>query len=779
MKGNFLIALINNIFIRKKAGKPGKESAEQVQTIFNAAPDSVIVIDEQGKIVQWNPKSTTVFGWSAEEVMNKPLSEVIIPYRYREAHQKGMKRFLETGEGPVLGKTIEIQALHRDNTEFDVALSISPTTVNGKHLFIGFLHDITEKKKAEEKIRENQRVFSTLFYQSPVMKAIAAANTGKYIEVNDAFAGFMGYTKEEILGKTSFELNMLVHPGEWDRILETLAKDGFVRDIETEINGNGKTRWVSTNIDKMHLYGQDCYLTAAIDITARKEAEESIRQMNMELEKRVEEKTREIIQNEKRFRNLIDNSTDIISLTDENFNPVYRSPSTERITGWTNEEREKFSGLELTHPEDLAGMQHTIKKIQETPGKPFHVTFRSRHKDGHYVWMEGTMTNMLQDESIKAIVGNVRDITQKKEAEEKLIKSEKIYKTIASSIPGSVICLLDTDYRYLLIEGDMVEKLGYSKFALLGNKMEEVLATDIFEGIQKELQKVVAGETVTRESRSFGNDILSRFIPLKDENNIVYAVMTVTLDVTNLKNAQRDIAGLNRDLEEKITTRTEQLMEAFSYSVSHDLRAPLRAIIGFAGILEEDYGNKLDDEARRIITVIRNNTGKMGNLIDDLLSFAQTGRRDMVKMNINTRELVQEIITELDIEHTSHAITWEIQVLPDVYGDMATMRQVWINIISNAIKYTGGKPKPHIEIGSFEQQQQTVFFIKDNGVGFDSKYSNKLFKVFQRLHSAVEFEGTGVGLAIVEKIISRHGGKIWAEAELDKGATFYFSLPGA
>jgi len=118
-------------------------------------------------------------------------------------------------------------------------------------------------------------------------------------------------------------------------------------------------------------------------------------------------------------------------------------------------------------------------------------------------------------------------------------------------------------------------------------------------------------------------------------------------------------------------------------------------------------------------------------------------------------------------------------LLPDVYGDIATMRQVWINIISNAIKYTGGKPKPHIEIGSFEQQQQTVFFIKDNGVGFDSKYSNKLFKVFQRLHSAVEFEGTGVGLAIVEKIISRHGGKIWAEAELDKGATFYFSLPGA
>jgi PAS domain S-box-containing protein len=377
----------------------------------------------------------------------------------------------------------------------------------------------------------------------------------------------------------------------------------------------------------------------------------------------------------------------------------------------------------------------------------------------------------------------MRDITQKKEAEEQLIKSEKIYKTIASSIPGSVICLLDTDYRYLLIEGDMLEKLGYSKDTLLGNKMDEILAPEIFDNVQKELQRVLTGETVTRESSSFGYDILSRFIPLKDENNIVYAIMTVTIDVTNLKKAQRVIAELNRDLEEKIIKRTDQLkrsneeMEAFSYSVSHDMRAPLRAITGFAAILEEDYGRKLDDEARRLIAVIRNNTKKMGNLIDDLLAFSRMGRQDMVKTNINTGKIVAEIITDLNTKNTNHTINWDIHKLPGTHGDPNTMRQVWINLISNSVKYTGGKPQPRIEIGSFMQQGQTVFFIKDNGVGFDIKYSNKLFKVFQRLHSADEFEGTGVGLAIVEKIISRHGGKIWAEAELGKGAIFYFSFP--
>ena len=503
-----LFSVRNYIFAIKKAEKQERESEMQIQAIFNAAPDSVIVIDEEGKIVQWNPKSAVIFGWSAEEVLNKRLSEVIIPHRYREAHTMGLNRFLKTGEGPVVGKTIELQALHKNNSEFDIALSISPTIADGKHLFIGFLRDITEKKKAEEKIRENEQVFSTLFHKSPIMKAIAEASTGRYIEVNEAFANFMEHTKEEIIGKTSLELNMLTHPGGRKRVLEMLEEDGFVRNVETEINSSaGKTRWVSTNIDKMNLYGKDCYLTAAIDITQRKL------------------------------------------------------------------------------------------------------------------------------------------------------------------------------------------------------------------------------------------------------------------------------------IEERIINRTEQLkrskeeIEAFSYSVSHDLRAPLRGIIGFATILEEDYGRQLDDEARRLIAIIKSNTAKMGNLVDDLLSFSRMGRQDIVKANIDTAKIIQAIIDDLNARPELRGIRWNIQPLPSASGDVSTIRQVWINLISNAVKYSRNTPHPVIDIGSYTEDGQIVFFIKDNGVGFDIKYKSKLFKVFQRLHGSDEFEGTGVGLAIAEKIISKHGGKIWAEAAVDKGASFYFSLP--
>ena len=243
----------------------------------------------------------------------------------------------------------------------------------------------------------------------------------------------------------------------------------------------------------------------------------------------------------------------------------------------------------------------------------------------------------------------------------------------------------------------------------------------------------------------------------------------------------QSLGEFNQTLEQKVIERTQQLelvnkeLEAFSYSISHDLRAPLRAIIGFTAMLEDMYGSSLDAEAKRIMEVIKSNTLKMGNLIDDLLSFSRMGRQDIVKRSIATNDLVKEIIRDLAIG--DRKISWRIQSLPDTCGDITTIRQVWINLLSNAVKYSRNTEEAVIEIGAFNDNEEVTFFVKDNGVGFDAKYKDKLFKVFQRLHSSSEFEGTGIGLAIVEKIVSKHGGKVWVEAELNRGAAFYFSLP--
>jgi len=256
-------------------------------------------------------------------------------------------------------------------------------------------------------------------------------------------------------------------------------------------------------------------------------------------------------------------------------------------------------------------------------------------------------------------------------------------------------------------------------------------------------------------------------------------------ELGKLTNAFNDMAAQIKitqgHLENKVRERTMQLeasnkeLEAFSYSISHDLRSPLRGIAGFTSMLQEQYGTHLDDDAKRLIEVIMGNTLKMSNLIDDLLSFFRMSRHEMVKSKIPTSQLVSEVIAEFDTKNKP--VNWIIQPLPESFGDINSIRQVWINLISNAIKYSRTVTSPQIEIGATANKHEVVFFIKDNGVGFDIKYSDKLFKVFQRLHGASEFEGTGIGLAIVEKIITKHGGRVWAEAEKNKGATFYFSLP--
>jgi two-component system sensor kinase len=234
--------------------------------------------------------------------------------------------------------------------------------------------------------------------------------------------------------------------------------------------------------------------------------------------------------------------------------------------------------------------------------------------------------------------------------------------------------------------------------------------------------------------------------------------------------------------EKELIKRTTQLetankeLEAFSYSVSHDLRAPLRAIDGFSRVILEEYKDKLDDEGKRYLNIVRDNTQKMGQLIEDLLALSRLGRKEMQVSRIDMAKLAKTVFDELKDANPGRNIQLEIKTLPPAYGDQAMIHQVFVNLLSNAIKFTQFKEKAVIEIGFNTQMNENVYYVKDNGVGFDMQYSNKLFGVFQRLHSAEDFDGTGVGLAIVQRIIHRHGGKVWAEGKVNEGATFYFNI---
>ncbi|MCX8083310.1 MAG: ATP-binding protein [Calditerrivibrio sp.] len=268
---------------------------------------------------------------------------------------------------------------------------------------------------------------------------------------------------------------------------------------------------------------------------------------------------------------------------------------------------------------------------------------------------------------------------------------------------------------------------------------------------------------------------------------LLYILLLRFLKEIKLQHIKKDRAldelqKLKNDLENRVEERTYELkrsnetLEAFAYSISHDLKAPLRAVTGFAKILEEDYGDKLDEEGKRVLTVIKDNVAKMDTLINDILTLSRVQRAKVEFIEIDVNHLVRDILEQLANIYVFSKYHIQVNPLTNCYGDAILLKQVFYNLIENALKYSSKVDSPKIEIGSYVEGDWVVYYVRDNGVGFDSQYKHKLFTLFQRLHQSSQFSGTGVGLAIVKNILQRHGGDVWAEGEKDKGATFYFKL---
>jgi len=372
-----------------------------------------------------------------------------------------------------------------------------------------------------------------------------------------------------------------------------------------------------------------------------------------------------------------------------------------------------------------------------------------------------------------------RESHHREHAEAELRRREALYRAVLSQFPNGAVLLFDTDLRYRLAEGQGLAEVGLSKAGLEGRTIWEALPPETCAAIEPAYRDALAGQPTTFEVPFAGRDFSVHISPLVAGGERLG--MVVTQDITERKRAEDEVRRLNTELHQKIVeaTSANQELEAFSYSVSHDLRAPIRHINGFVDMLQRRSAAALDETARRHLQTIARASRHMGQLIDDLLAFSRMGRGELMRSRVSLSSLTREAIEALRPELDGRSVEWKVDGLPDVTGDAALLRVVISNLLSNAVKYTRPRAQAVIEIGpAAGAEGEVVVFVKDNGVGFEMQYADKLFGVFQRLHRSDEFEGTGIGLATVRRIVHRHGGRTWADASVDGGATFYVALPG-
>ncbi|MCY7323302.1 MAG: PAS domain S-box protein [Phormidesmis sp. CAN_BIN36] len=463
------------------------------------------------------------------------------------------------------------------------------------------------------------------------------------------------------------------------------------------------------------------------------------------------------------------------------------------IVGYSHQELTQETFQDITYLADLDPDLEYVRQL--LAGEIFNYCLDKRYirKDGSLVWINLTVSLVYEPNGVpKYFISVVRDISEHKQAEAERerhaaeIKKAQDDRDRFFTLSLDLLCIAGADGYFKRINPAFERVLGYSSDELLGRPFLEFVHPDDQATTLAEIERLIAGTTAPHfENRYRCQDGSYRWIdwvsvPIADEG-LIYAVGH---DVTQRKQAELEINQLNEELESRVKQRTAQLeaanreLESFSYSVSHDLRAPLRHIAGFVELLKARLKSvNLDETSDRYITTITETTKQAGVLIDDLLTFSRMGRSEMHTTTFSLTELLHEVKRGVDLDVGDRTIQWKIHPLPEIQGDPSMLRLVLRNLLENAAKYTRLCEQPEIEIGSFDHLDEMIFFVRDNGIGFDMRYVNKLFGIFQRLHVGTQFEGTGIGLANVQRIIHRHDGRIWAEGEVDRGATFYFSRP--
>lgn len=767
---------------RRKQTEEALEDREQEFTAFmDFLPGYAYIKDDQRRFLFLNERLKGLLGPREDGLLGRTL-EQLEPGQSSLLIKESDEQVLAADESSVVEETV----FHGGERRVLLSTKFPILRVNRPPLLGGISLDITERKQAERALRDNEE---------RLRLALSATNQGLFdvevatgeMQVTPEYVTMLGYHPEGFQVSEASWIERL-HPEDRDRTVR--AYRGYLRGETAVYAAEFRQRTKAGDWKWIHALGRTVawddegrprrMLGTHTDITERKRAEEALRE------------------SEARYRLISENTADVIWMYDlvpGRFS--YVSPAVERLSGFTAEQYLQLTFATALTPESFEVLSRRLqRRVAALEGGDESVRVAVHELEqltaaGTVVPIEAVST-LLTDATgrVTQMLGVSRDISSRRKAEAALRASEANLRQIIDLVPHGIF-VKDRQGLVLLSNLTFARTVDSTPDRLIGKHQRELTSrpdetakhlADDLEVILSGQLKFIPEEMMTSREGTI-RILQTTKVPFTPVGATERAVLGIMVDITEQKRVEERVRQLNTELEQRVKERTAELeaavreLEAFSYSVSHDLRAPLRAVDGFARILADDYAGQLSAEGLVYLQKVRDGAQRMGQLIDDLLTFSRLGRQPVRRQQVDHNALVRQVIFELQPELEGRAIEWVVNPLPVGRGDPSLLRQVWANLIGNAIKFTRHRPQARIEVGHRLEEGESVFYIQDNGAGFNMRYVDKLFGVFQRLHRNDEFPGTGVGLAIVQRIVQRHGGRIRARGRIDHGATFSFSLP--
>lgn len=748
-----------------------------IRTLLESLAEGIVIIDNSGTILLVNSRAEQMFGYPDKVLVGKPHA-VLIPERFRNVHEEHMAHFFAEPKIRPMGLLLDLTGLRRDGSEFPLEISLSfLETINGV-LVMAFISDITLRKRYESHLRETEELFHIQVEGVKDYAIFMLDTQGNVLNWNAGAERLKGYTEKEIIGTyfSCFYTDEDRKAGKPEEILKKADAEGRAADEGWRIRKGGHRFWADVIITA--LYNENRYLrgfsVVTRNVTEQKQAADALRE------------------SETRYRALFrDNPTMIVTL-DSDWTMLSVNPICASQLGYTIDELEGQTVLKLFHEDDHPAVAEQLRMCLQNPDQIYRWQIRKIRKDGGLLWVEETAQAMYDQNGALIVLVVCQDVTERKRVEEERERLLLQFEAVLENINEGVV-ISDLDGNMLAMNKAALALHEFESIEQVRRPLSEY--QDTFEMFDLEgrptpfeewpMARVLRGDRyvdyeVRVRHKGTGKSWVGSYSGTQVRNtsgDIILTVITVR-DISERKFAEEEIGRLNVGLTAwaaELDAANKDL-EAFNYTVAHDLRNPLNVISMSCQAIKELYGDQLQEECLEYIRDVHNGVLHMNRLIEALLNFSRMGHVELHREKVLLDVPAHEVATMLKKTEPERQVDFRITDGITADADANLVRVVLDNLLGNAWKYTGMQEKAVIEVGTTDIDGKPVYFVRDNGAGFDKATADKLFMPFQRLPGAETFKGSGIGLATVERIVKRHGGTIWAEGAPGNGACFYFTL---